>query len=101
MIRRPPRSTLFPYTTLFRSVAARQRVARLAGQRDRHRLVEQGHALLDAALADDRLAQLRERHALDVRVRQAVGDLQRLAREIGRAHVGTPVTPISRMPSSA
>src|SRR3712207_9587219 len=24
MIRRPPRSTLFPYTTLFRSVAARQ-----------------------------------------------------------------------------
>src|SRR2546430_13567589 len=25
MIRRPPRSTLFPYTTLFRSVTARQR----------------------------------------------------------------------------
>src|SRR5258708_10641255 len=24
MIRRPPRSTLFPYTTLFRSVAARE-----------------------------------------------------------------------------
>src|SRR2546427_12051668 len=29
MIRRPPRSTLFPYTTLFRSPAARQRA--LAG----------------------------------------------------------------------
>src|SRR3712207_7164780 len=27
MIRRPPRSTLFPYTTLFRSVAVRQRAA--------------------------------------------------------------------------
>src|SRR3712207_7908081 len=27
MIRRPPRSTLFPYTTLFRSHAARARVA--------------------------------------------------------------------------
>src|SRR3712207_7912715 len=26
MIRRPPRSTLFPYTTLFRSAAARTRV---------------------------------------------------------------------------
>src|SRR3712207_9203819 len=26
MIRRPPRSTLFPYTTLFRSVRARARV---------------------------------------------------------------------------
>src|SRR5258708_28099898 len=28
MIRRPPRSTLFPYTTLFRSVFARFRVPR-------------------------------------------------------------------------
>src|SRR2546425_9366982 len=27
MIRRPPRSTLFPYTTLFRSVALRERLA--------------------------------------------------------------------------
>src|SRR2546429_2203831 len=26
MIRRPPRSTLFPYTTLFRSVAAQRRL---------------------------------------------------------------------------
>src|SRR5256885_2885125 len=29
MIRRPPRSTLFPYTTLFRSHAARQRSGHL------------------------------------------------------------------------
>src|SRR2546430_7364773 len=29
MIRRPPRSTLFPYTTLFRSVDREQQVARL------------------------------------------------------------------------
>src|SRR3712207_8208246 len=28
MIRRPPRSTLFPYTTLFRSVTFRSRVVR-------------------------------------------------------------------------
>src|SRR6266550_6937166 len=28
MIRRPPRSTLFPYTTLFRSVRGRRAVAR-------------------------------------------------------------------------
>src|SRR3712207_7686258 len=33
MIRRPPRSTLFPYTTLFRSPAARQReLHRLSGR---------------------------------------------------------------------
>src|SRR6266498_5479664 len=31
MIRRPPRSTLFPYTTLFRSSAARVRPGDLAG----------------------------------------------------------------------
>src|SRR6202023_4109422 len=30
MIRRPPRSTLFPYTTLFRSREARRSVAQLA-----------------------------------------------------------------------
>src|SRR3712207_7383715 len=37
MIRRPPRSTLFPYTTLFRSLTGRRvRLLRLAG---RHVLV--------------------------------------------------------------
>src|SRR2546430_3874863 len=35
MIRRPPRSTLFPYTTLFRSIPDAQRVSR---QLDRDRL---------------------------------------------------------------
>src|SRR5258708_16095539 len=34
MIRRPPRSTLFPYTTLFRSL---QRCRRLPRRRRRHR----------------------------------------------------------------
>src|SRR3712207_7958756 len=31
MIRRPPRSTLFPYTTLFRSLTKTEAVARLTG----------------------------------------------------------------------
>src|SRR3712207_9558520 len=43
MIRRPPRSTLFPYTTLFRSV----RRERVAGADD---LVEEGPALVDEHL---------------------------------------------------
>src|SRR2546421_9639910 len=34
MIRRPPRSTLFPYTTLFRSPADRPRWARVPGRAD-------------------------------------------------------------------
>src|SRR5438132_10562414 len=38
MIRRPPRSTLFPYTTLFRSLAVRRRHAEPLAQVDeRHR----------------------------------------------------------------
>src|SRR2546422_2763088 len=42
MIRRPPRSTLFPYTTLFRSVPLRRQVHRpavLAAQRLRRFLI--------------------------------------------------------------
>src|SRR3712207_8187081 len=35
MIRRPPRSTLFPYTTLFRSVAVVERGEDLAGDLER------------------------------------------------------------------
>src|SRR5689334_23882384 len=48
MIRRPPRSTLFPYTTLFRSRCGRLRRAlgvpglRLGGRGDRHRLYAPG-----------------------------------------------------------
>src|SRR5256885_3660159 len=38
MIRRPPRSTLFPYTTLFRSLAG----TRLAGEQHGGRLVQRG-----------------------------------------------------------
>src|SRR2546430_8917875 len=36
MIRRPPRSTLFPYTTLFRSAAAQSVRARVAADGRRH-----------------------------------------------------------------
>src|SRR2546427_8596270 len=49
MIRRPPRSTLFPYTTLFRSVfpASLQRIAAERGARvDERRLDESGIAAL-------------------------------------------------------
>src|SRR2546426_4306201 len=40
MIRRPPRSTLFPYTTLFRSV---YRLHRVVDQRHRHHEHHAGH----------------------------------------------------------
>src|SRR3712207_8054721 len=54
MIRRPPRSTLFPYTTLFRSVVDALRDARghlRVGQADRSRVVGRGGQLdVDGAL---------------------------------------------------
>src|SRR5882757_508587 len=56
MIRRPPRSTLFPYTTLFRSPADVQRPARPAravhaGARDVSADDRRGHALPAGAAA--------------------------------------------------
>src|SRR2546427_7563112 len=45
MIRRPPRSTLFPYTTLFRSVDSRREVEEItAGAHRHHHLLERGVA---------------------------------------------------------
>src|SRR5256885_9839308 len=41
MIRRPPRSTLFPYTTLFRSACRQRDVAHLQPQAEKGR--ERGH----------------------------------------------------------
>src|SRR3712207_3194467 len=57
MIRRPPRSTLFPYTTLFRSLDVAEVLRhRQAGQRDAHarpgrlvHLAEDEHRLVDDA----------------------------------------------------
>src|SRR3712207_7127854 len=47
MIRRPPRSTLFPYTTLFRSLAVEQDVPQLV------RADEEEHRRDDGARAPD------------------------------------------------
>src|SRR5256886_11058841 len=79
MIRRPPRSTLFPYTTLFRSLdaeaaaavrsgsrsgpvgvgAQRDRQAQLGGALTQQRAVGEAHQLTGQFLAGERQAQLR------------------------------------------
>src|SRR5256885_14276457 len=56
MIRRPPRSTLFPYTTLFRSGELGEVAADLAGSRKtgdliRTQLLPQSEALLRSGVA--------------------------------------------------
>src|SRR2546426_10789406 len=58
MIRRPPRSTLFPYTTLFRSHVVRRREALAAVEQARQRVVALAdlHQLVQAHVpAGDRI----------------------------------------------
>src|SRR5436309_12258930 len=55
MIRRPPRSTLFPYTTLFRS--RRAEALRLGGRSGGHR-----HVLRDGARRDRKSTRLNSSH---------------------------------------
>src|SRR5256885_13318742 len=102
MIRRPPRSTLFPYTTLFRSVGRQVHAALddvLLSGRARTRCV------VDAALVRGWLDAFRrprpEKGSGGGSISRG-GLYQRVFTplEIRRAHVCTPVTLSYRMPSS-
>src|SRR3712207_8945636 len=65
MIRRPPRSTLFPYTTLFRSRAARELAARDA-QRTRAAAAQHEHDREHRARGEEPPARRQQRgHRLD------------------------------------
>src|SRR2546430_10044406 len=50
MIRRPPRSTLFPYTTLFRSRGVEQQRWRLEDEEDEHQNAREQHQCLERNL---------------------------------------------------
>src|SRR5258706_3584924 len=82
MIRRPPRSTLFPYTTLFRSVVAgMERVIRA----------------VDPYVPSARVAAV-----VELIINLGAGDEAQLARHaIVDAHLWTPVTDRARMPATA
>src|SRR3712207_9445900 len=86
MVRQPPRSTLFPYTTLFRSEAAGDE-RRLDGRRARQ------HVHLDAGVERGR-DQPRARVA-DRRESRVADQRDRKSTRLNSSHA------ISRMPSSA
>src|SRR3712207_7656001 len=67
MIRRPPRSTLFPYTTLFRSIYNQSLVADMIAKRGE----EKTRALLESWMANDP-----QILGSDVDVLQAIADGQ-------------------------
>src|SRR5260221_10036192 len=90
MIRRPPRSTLFPYTTLFRS---------LAGSRPIEVALDPVAVAAVVLLGSEERRANEEVTSLCGVHEQTLG--KRVAPEIGRAHRCTPITQGSRMPSSA
>src|SRR2546422_7486439 len=73
MIRRPPRSTLFPYTTLFRSLVAHGRedklVVRPVERSHRTRRVDHDETNTDAASCDDRAVARSEEHTSELQSR--------------------------------
>src|SRR6266511_1286448 len=83
MIRRPPRSTLFPYTTLFRSLATGERAPEPAARMDEPGLVSS--SIGDAGEALDAQAKAEYRRRLEelageLDEAQAFGDPERAAR---------------------
>src|SRR3712207_8336339 len=71
MIRQPPRSTLFPYTTLFRSAAAGLLLAQRVGVQQVVGLVLVGVGAVPAERAEERLRLGRsEEHTSELQSRQ-------------------------------
>src|SRR5256886_4059787 len=65
MIRRPPRSTLFPYTTLFRSLrmGARRRDLRVAARRRQRSIPKQGIVVAVDDVVDRKSTRLNSSHS--------------------------------------
>src|SRR3712207_7189755 len=78
MIRRPPRSTLFPYTTLFRSLHAVVVVEVAAVQEDKHRQARSGGPALRHVqpVGDDAVGPREIVGALHVRSEEHTSELQ-------------------------
>src|SRR2546430_8481667 len=86
MIRRPPRSTLFPYTTLFRSAPAIVELLHGANQPQRAFLdqVEEGEPATDLRLRDRHdQPQIRLDH---LRLRRQVPTLDRKSTRLNSSH---------------
>src|SRR3712207_8578675 len=102
MIRRPPRSTLFPYTTLFRSGGARCRVGPAAAAGAEARGLRGGGRAEEGDVAGQRRAggagrPRSEEHTSELQSRQYL--VCRLLLEKKKTHFYTSVMPIYRMRS--
>src|SRR5258707_10902207 len=68
MIRRPPRSTLFPYTTLFRSRSFTHRVEKIARVESRCIMRRVKDTLHDATRSEEHTSELQSRQYLVCRL---------------------------------
>src|SRR2546429_4172574 len=92
MIRRPPRSTLFPYTTLFRSAqqGGGLGVAFFSGEMDEERLMERALAV-EGRVAVDELRARSEEHTSELQSRLHLVCrllLEKKKKKIGRPWLG-------------
>src|SRR2546422_4592288 len=69
MIRRPPRSTLFPYTTLFRSLAAADRARDLDARHTRHARKRRGQLVDHGPHGGERRTLRSEEHTSELQSR--------------------------------
>src|SRR3712207_8534731 len=100
MIRRPPRSTLFPYTTLFRSGRGAGAVLTSKGLVLPEQVLDprlEGHR--DLVQRRDRGARRSEEHTSELQSRQYL--VCRLLLEKKKAPLRTTCTPIPRLLTSA
>src|SRR5258708_24197133 len=98
MIRRPPRSTLFPYTTLFRSNTLGTITVDALSTLD----LDGTNGISNGTLNNSGELDATGTNGLHgIAITNALGAKLESTGEIGRAHVCTPVTRSSRMPSSA
>src|SRR2546423_10792979 len=79
MIRRPPRSTLFPYTTLFRSLLSRPHVAYEAQRRFSGDASHQLRTPLTVLIGQIEVALRQERTGEEYRSEEHTSELQSLA----------------------
>src|SRR2546430_17655699 len=103
MIRRPPRSTLFPYTTLFRSTPRRTEISGLLGLRDRTAALRFASRLEGRAIATN-ISGIRT--AYDSQIRQALAgivgsDAQHLVLPRQLLHGQPGPSPFERRPARA
>src|SRR5688572_32750570 len=87
MIRRPPRSTLFPYTTLFRSIVRIHGVIAAADDLDPkvgHRVAGQ-HAALHGLRSEEHTSELQSQSNLVCRLL-----LEKKKKKINTYHIKTP-----------